>query len=104
MNGHPDKLNRLVEELKRHFPGQLKRVVVFGSHARGEASSESDYDCLLVFALVTPMIKAELEHFSGRYLAQHGMVLSCIPLSEADLERLRFEPFLMNAQREGLSL
>ena len=53
MNGHPDTLNRLVEELKHHFPDQVKRVVVFGSHARGEASSESD--CLLVFAQVTPI-------------------------------------------------
>ena len=32
MNGHPDTLNRLVEELKHHFSGQLKRVVVFGSN------------------------------------------------------------------------
>lgn len=97
-------LVQLAEELKRHFPGQLKQVVIFGSRARGDASADSDYDCLLVFDQVTRNIKEELEQLTGRYLLEQGVVLSCIPLTERDLQRFRFEPFLINAQHEGFRL
>ena len=97
-------LTQLAEELRHGFPDHLKRVMIFGSQARGEATPESDYDCLLVFDHVTPAIKAALERLAGQYLLQRGLVLSCIPLSESDLERLQFEPFFINAQKEGLNL
>lgn len=99
-----DKLVQLAEELKRHFPHHLKRVVIFGSQARGDASPESDYDCLLIFDRFTAAMKLDLEQLAGRYLLEQGVVLSCIPLSESESERLRFEPFLINAQKEGFTL
>ncbi|MDP3723000.1 MAG: nucleotidyltransferase domain-containing protein [Candidatus Omnitrophota bacterium] len=97
-------LRQLADDFKQRFPVHLKEVVIFGSQAREEASRESDYDCLLVFDRVTPLMKTELDQLAGQYLLQRGMVLSCIPLSESDLQRLRFEPFLINARREGISL
>jgi predicted nucleotidyltransferase len=38
----------ILAELKGEFRGRLKMVVLFGSQARGEASSESDHDLFLV--------------------------------------------------------
>lgn len=99
-----ETLRQLADDLKQHFPAHLKEVVIFGSRAREGASRESDYDCLLVFDHVTPLMKTELDQLAGQYLLQRGMVLSCIPLGESDLQRLRFEPFLINARREGVSL
>ena len=103
MNNRHPRLNQVVEDLKRRFSSHLKQVVIFGSQARGEASPESDWDCLLVFDEVTPAIKVELEQLAGHYLLHQGLVLSCIAVSQLDLERLRFEPFLINAQKEGIA-
>ena len=102
MNSRHPSLSQLAQDVKRHFPGHLNQVVIFGSQARGEASPESDWDCLLVFDKVTPEIKVELEQLAGQYLLEQGLVLSCISVSQSDLERLRFEPFLINAQKEGI--
>lgn len=104
MSDQHTRLVQLGKELKAHFAGHLKSVVIFGSQARGEASEESDYDCLLVFDQVTPEIKAALERIAGDYLVQQGLVLSCIPLGQGDLGRLRFEPFFINASREGVTV
>lgn len=98
------RLEELAADLRRRFPETLRQVVFFGSQVRGEATGESDYDCLLVFGEVTPTIEATLERLTGEYLLHQGLVLSCIPVSTAQLEQLRFEPFVLNAQKEGLVL
>jgi len=98
------RLEELAADLRRRFPETLQQVVFFGSQARGEATGESDYDCLLVFREVTPAIEAALEQLAGDYLLDQGLVLSCIPVSRAQLAQLQFEPFVRNAQREGLVL
>ena len=41
-----EKLNRIVEILKKHG---AKRIEIFGSYARGEATSESDIDLIVDF-------------------------------------------------------
>ena len=99
-----DPITDVAARLKQRFPPHLKRIVLFGSHARGQASRESDYDLLLVFDEVTKTVKAELDRFAGDSLLHEGLVLSCIPISEAELERHQFDPFLINAQKEGILL
>lgn len=39
---------QLVSRLKESYGNRLKSVVLFGSHARGEARPESDHDILLI--------------------------------------------------------
>ena len=40
------KLNSIVERLTTEF--DAKKIYLFGSHARGEANSDSDYDLLVL--------------------------------------------------------
>jgi len=53
---------------------------------------------------VTPHLKKELDRLSADWLLKRGIVFSWVAVSEADLERLRYEPFLQNARREGLTV
>lgn len=41
-------LSRFVERLLARFPGQIRRVILYGSFARGEAHAESDVDVMVV--------------------------------------------------------
>jgi predicted nucleotidyltransferase len=42
-------INRVVQRIVRQF--HPERVILFGSHARGQASSDSDVDLLVVMAV-----------------------------------------------------
>ena len=95
-------LRQLAEDLRGRYKGELREILFFGSRVRGDASSESDYDCLLVFRQVTPTLKQDLNHLSAQWLLERGIVFSWVAVSESDLERLRYEPFLQNARREGI--
>lgn len=43
-------VHQLCEDLKERYDRELVRVILFGSHARGEATGESDIDVLVVLS------------------------------------------------------
>ena len=96
------ELTRLGDDLRTRYGSRLREIVFFGSRARGDASAESDYDCLLVFDLVDAPLRTDLDRLAAEWLLDRGMVFAWIAVSEADLSRLRYEPFLQNARREGV--
>lgn len=98
------ELRKLAEELRARYKNKLRKILFFGSRARGDNTAQSDYDCLLVFEEITPSLKKDLDSLTAQWLLARGIVFSYIALSELDLERLRYEPFLQNARREGISV
>lgn len=96
------ELQKLAQVLRNKYRTELTQVIFFGSRARGEAAPESDYDCLLVFKKVTSSLKKDLDRLAAEWLLERGIVFSWVALSELDLERFRYEPFLQNARREGI--
>lgn len=97
------ELRQMAEELRQRYKGEIRQILFFGSRARGDASLESDYDCLLVFKQATFALKEDLNRLSAQWLLERGIVFSWVAVSESDLERLRYEPFLQNARREGIA-
>jgi predicted nucleotidyltransferase len=105
MNPGEDKnLEIFLEKLREEFGRHLQKVILFGSRARGDHSEESDYDCLLILDEVTPEVKEILNAIEGEMLYEYGAVFSAFPLTLEDLERKRFEPFIMNVRKEGVML
>lgn len=96
------ELRRLAKELRARYGAEIRQILFFGSRARGDASTESDYDCLIVFKQVSPELKSDLDGLASQWLLERGIVFSWFAVNESDLERLRYEPFLQNARREGI--
>ncbi|MCK4352038.1 nucleotidyltransferase domain-containing protein [candidate division WOR-3 bacterium] len=97
-------LEIFVSKIREEFRDNLKRIILFGSRARGDNDSRSDYDLLLIFDKVTPDIKYAINELEGEMLYEHSLLFSAFPLTETDLSRKKFEPFIMNAKKEGVAL
>lgn len=95
-------LKIFIDQLRKRFGRNLKKIILFGSRARGDHSEESDYDLLLIFEKVTPEIKKYMDEIEDEMLFSHGALFSTFLFTPEELEEREFEPFIMNATKEGV--
>jgi len=95
----------VASDLHDLYGDRLRRVVLFGSRARGDAHPESDLDLLVVLDDVRSR-RVELDRMSAllwRYSLEHGVVVTELPVSE-DEYRDSDEPILIRARAEGVRI
>jgi len=71
-------LDIFVQEIRNQFDDRLKQVILFGSRARRDHASDSDYDCLVVLDEVsaTEFSKAINQLFRERQTGDYEFDLS----------------------------
>ena len=91
--------------LRDLYGDRLRQIVLFGSHARGEAREESDVDVLVVLEGKVNVLKElrRLSHLNIRLLIEHGEAFSFQPYAETDY-RAGQHRFLRNVHAEGVHL
>lgn len=95
-------LMRFRAALDEVFGGRLKRAVLFGSRARGEARPESDYD---VVVFLEPMEDrwVEFDRLADlrlRFLDETGAFFEALPFPPSALETPT--PLMHEVRREGV--
>ena len=99
----PFEIARLVTaDLRGLYGDRLKRVLLFGSWARGDAHPESDIDLLVVLDRVdSPWEELErMDEILDRHSVEHETVVSAMPTAEAALAECTV-PALIRATIEG---
>ena len=105
---HPEvreMLEELHSGLKRLYRGRLRRILLYGSWAKGEATADSDVDVAVVLAdSVVP--GEEIDRMLDLVVdigAKYDTLISVYPVSEEKYLLTR-SPLLINVRREGLEL
>ncbi len=82
-------------------------VILFGSHARGQATKDSDWDILILLNLphVTRLIETEFRDELFDIELEKGEVISTFVFSKTEWENKHsITPFYHNIAREGIRL
>ena len=103
-NSKEDIKKLIAQELKKLEP--TAKAILFGSQARGDASSNSDWDILILLdkAKITT---ADYDNIAyplfelGWQIDQHFSVKL---YTEKDWEKRSFSPFYKNVNKEGIQL
>jgi predicted nucleotidyltransferase len=102
----------IILELKKRLPAQvrdrIRKVVAFGSRARGEDSEDSDLDLLILVDRKAPEIEGKIEDVAYQVMWDYDFkpILSIKLFTESSyLDRVREGfSFYKNIEREGISL
>jgi predicted nucleotidyltransferase len=102
------KIKRLINQIKAHlmkmYGGKIKKVILYGSYVRGEATSDSDIDILvLVDQSVNPFeVRESLSDLLFDILLEEGELVSVIAVPEDFFENYN-SPFMLNVKKEGVT-
>jgi predicted nucleotidyltransferase len=91
------------ERLERELPGQARRVVLFGSWARGEAHEDSDVDILVVLSDGAGS-RAHAIDIGGLLALERGLVIAPLVLTQSEWDELlrRERRLAIEIQRDGV--
>lgn len=99
----PLRIAREVEQdFRRLYGARLRKMILFGSWARGDAHPESDIDLLVVLDRVdSPWSELRnMEEILWRHSIENDTVVTALPVGEADLETTQ-SPAVERAKLEG---
>ena len=92
----------VAEDLRALYGGRLRRVLLFGSWARGDAHPESDVDLLVVLDRVESPFEElrRMDEILWRHSYRNDVVISAVPVGEDELGEAA-RPLLIRARIEG---
>lgn len=101
-------LGQYVKEVKKIYGNYLKAVILYGSYARGNFTSDSDIDIMILVNLTDMEIKNYRHQLSGLtydFNEEYNLDIKPIAKSAAEFEKwLSVYPFYINVQKEGVAL
>lgn len=101
------KAGSITQEVRRQlvdlYGPRFRKLILYGSYARGEAVAGSDLDLLLVLDEVRDFWSEfeKVQDITSRLSLEHDAIISVFPMSEREYQE-RQTPFLLNVRREGM--
>ena len=90
-------------KIEKLYGKRLKKVILYGSYARGDTSEDSDIDLLIV--LEGKIIQGEeidrMIDVITEINLKYDVLISVYPVSEEDYKKVK-SPLLINVRREGV--
>ncbi len=101
----PDSKRRALESfiriLKGSYGDRIRKIILFGSVAKGEAEEDSDIDVLIVANEVS---QKEISRISLQILMKYGEVISSIVEDEQQFEKNKDYTFHQIVLKEGVEI
>lgn len=101
-------LIRFVDELKKIYDKNLKKVVLYGSYARGDFRDSSDIDILVLLDFDEENLqkqKKELSNITYDFNTENNIEISALAVSYSQYVSLKnFHPLYQNIENDGVIL
>ncbi len=97
-------VTKFKREIKKITGDNLKKIILFGSHARNEEVKYSDIDIILLFQdEPSEEIKSKIKEISNSLSLQYDVVIAEIFLTQSEFQTYQ-TPFLLNIKKEGIAI
>ncbi len=97
-------INEFSQRLRSLLGNHLKKVILFGSRARGDNNIYSDYDFLIVVENRNSEMKEKITDICVDLLNKYDALVSFLLYSEDEWIRKKNFPIGLNIKKEGVEL
>ena len=94
-------LQKLTENVKSSLGQNLRKILLFGSRARGDFKADSDEDILILVEEYHQDTRKKLNDIGGNFLYEYSLLFPMIAITENRFQNDLYEPFLRNVRKEG---
>jgi predicted nucleotidyltransferase len=101
MDKIPQQFAQLVRQKLQHH---LKKMILFGSQARGDFTAHSDYDVLVIVDQRDKQIQDSVLDASVEIMDRYYALVGSIVCDEEEWERKKYFPIGLNILEEGIEL
>ncbi|MGQ9632006.1 MAG: nucleotidyltransferase family protein [bacterium] len=104
-----NEIKELIAKIKKHliarYNDSIKKVIVYGSFARGDATEDSDIDLAIVIAddLDSGKVEEEPEDLLFSILLDERELVSALVIPESMFKNYR-SPVILSTKEEGISV
>ena len=98
------RVNQIKEHLAKIYGEKIRRVILYGSCARGQATTDSDIDVLLLVdeSLDPFEVRENLSDILFDMVLDEGDMVSVMAVPENFFETYN-SPFMLNVKKEGVT-
>ena len=101
-------MEKYVEEIRKIYGSHLRKVILYGSYARGDFHPDSDIDIMILLDITDLDLKeygTKLSYMTFDFNLDHDLDIKPIAKSEEHFKKwLDNYPFYANINREGVVL
>jgi predicted nucleotidyltransferase len=90
--------------VKNKLKNNLKKIVLFGSHARGDYTGDSDYDILVIVDKKEKYIQDIILDSCVEIMDKYYELIGCIVCDQKEWELKKRFPIGLNILKEGIEL
>ena len=91
----------LIDRVINSFGDNLKKIILYGSRARGDHHEYSDYDILVLVKEFLPDWKNKVADIGGDLLFEYSLLFPMLVLPEPKFNTDNYEPLYRNTRKEG---
>ena len=97
--------NQVKNHLIERYGDKIREIILYGSHARGEATKDSDIDLLvLIDDSINPSdVRRSLSDILFDILLEKGELISVVVLPKTFFKKYNY-PFVINVMKEGIKV
>ncbi len=98
-----DEVRRFAEKVIKELGARVRRIILYGSAARGELGEESDVDVLVVVNRKDQEVVRKIEDIAFESMKCDTFISPVIIDEETYRRMLKWKyPFIMNVEAEGI--
>jgi uncharacterized protein len=99
-----DKIDFFSNSIRQRLGDNIRRIVLYGSRARGDYWEGSDYDFLVVVAHKDKQVRDIIGNVEVEFMNSYDELAASLLYDENEWERKKKFPLGINVEREGIVL